>query len=68
MADLATRLVAARRSGGTVTLAAGELPDDMAAAQAGQARGWPLLAAGCRGKSTRCLFLLLHVDKNTTKL
>lgn len=49
MADLATRLVDARRGGGTVTLAAGELPDDMAAAQAVQDRIWTLLGERCGG-------------------
>ena len=49
MADLATRLVAARRSGGTVTLAAGDLPDDMAAAQAVQDDVWRLLDEPCGG-------------------
>lgn len=49
MTDLATRLVEARRSGGTVTLAPGELPDDMAAAQAVQDDVWRLLGERCGG-------------------
>ncbi|MEX2617108.1 MAG: fumarylacetoacetate hydrolase family protein [Alphaproteobacteria bacterium] len=49
MADLAARLVAARRGGDTVTLAPGELPDDMAAAQAVQDRVWTLLDERCGG-------------------
>jgi len=49
MTDLAQRLCKARLNGGIVTLADGELPDDLAAAQAIQDEVWRLMGDRCGG-------------------
>ena len=49
MTTLAKRLCDARLNGGTVTLADGELPDDMAAAQTVQDEVWRLMGDRCGG-------------------